>query len=39
MRQTLTNELRVSFKEALPINWRKLNLNAQQNHLALTHSL
>ena len=23
-------------KEALHINWRKLNLNAQQNHLALT---
>ena len=23
-------------KEALHINWRKPNLNAQQNHLALT---
>ena len=26
-------------KEASHINWRKLNLNAQQNHLALTLSL
>ena len=26
-------------EEALHINWRKLNLNAQQNHLALTLSL
>ena len=26
-------------KEALHINWRKPNLNAQQNHLALTLSL
>ena len=25
-------------KEALHINWRKPNLNAQQNHLALTIS-
>ena len=24
-------------KETLHINWRKPNLNAQQNHLALTH--
>ena len=26
----------LKIKEALHINWRKLNLNAQQNHLALT---
>ena len=26
-------------KEALHMNWRKPNLNAQQNHLALTLSL
>ena len=26
-------------EEALHINWRKPNLNAQQNHLALTLSL
>ena len=26
-------------KEALHINWRKPNLNAKQNHLALTPSL
>ena len=26
-------------KEALHINWRKPNLNAQQNHSALTLSL
>ena len=26
-------------KEALHINWRKCNLNAQQNHLAFTLSL
>ena len=30
-------ELKV--KEALHINWSKLNLNGQQNHLALTLSL
>ena len=29
----------VKTKEALHINWRKPNLNAQQNHLALTLSL
>ena len=29
----------VKIKEALHINWRKSNLNAQQNHLALTLSL
>ena len=29
----------VKIKEALHINWRKPNLNAQQNHLALTLSL
>ena len=29
----------LKIKEALHINWRKRNLNAQQNHLALTHSL
>ena len=29
----------LKIKEALHINWRKANLNAQQNHLALTLSL
>ena len=29
----------LKIKEALHINWRKLNLNAQQNHLALTFTL
>ena len=29
----------VVIKEALHINWRKPNINAQQNHLALTLSL
>ena len=29
----------LKIKEALYINWRKPNLNAQQNHLALTLSL
>ena len=29
----------LNIKEALHINWRKPNLNAQQNHLALTLSL
>ena len=29
----------LKIKEALHINWRKPNLNAQQNHLALTVSL
>ena len=29
----------LKIKEALHINWRKPNLNAQQNHLALTLSL
>ena len=29
----------LKIKEALHINWRKPNLNAQQNHLALTFSL
>ena len=29
----------LKFKEALHINWRNPNLNAQQNHLALTFSL
>ena len=28
----------LKIKEALHINWRKPNLNAQQNHLALTLS-
>ena len=26
----------LKIKDVLPINWRKPNLNAQQNHLALT---
>ena len=29
----------LKIKEAWHINWRKPNLNAQQNHLALTLSL
>ena len=29
----------LKIKEPLHINWRKPNLNAQQNHLALTHLL
>ena len=29
----------LKIKEALHINWRKTNLNVQQNHLALTISL
>ena len=29
----------LKIKEGLHINWRKPNLNAQQNHLALTLSL
>ena len=29
----------LKIKEALYINWKKTNLNAQQNHLALTLSL
>ena len=29
----------LKIKESLHINWRKSNLNAQQNHLALTLSL
>ena len=29
----------LKIKEALHINWRKPNLNAQQNHLAFTLSL
>ena len=29
----------LKIKEPLHINWRKPNLNAQQNHLALTFSL
>ena len=29
----------LKIKEALNINWRKTNLNAQQNHLAFTVSL
>ena len=28
----------LKMKEAVHINWRKSNLNVQQNHLALTHS-
>ena len=33
------SKLDLKIKEALRINWRKLNLNVQQNHLALTLSL
>ena len=31
-----SSKLNLKIKEALHINWRKPNLNAQQNHLALT---
>ena len=33
------SKFHLKIKEALHINWRKPNLNAQQNHLALTLSL
>ena len=33
------SKLDLKIKEALYINWRKTNLNAQENHLALTLSL
>ena len=33
------SKFKLRIKEALHINWRKPNLNAQQNHLALTLSL
>ena len=33
------SKLHLKIKEALHINWRKPNLNTQQNHLALTLSL
>ena len=33
------SKFNLKIKEALHINWRKPNLNAQQNHLALTLSL
>ena len=33
------SKLNLKIKETLHIAWRKPNLNAQQNHLALTFSL
>ena len=33
------SEFSLKIKEALHINWRKLNLKAQENHLAFTFSL
>ena len=33
------SKFELKIKEALHINWRKPNLNAQQNHLALTFPL
>ena len=36
---TANSKFDFKFKEAVHINWRKPNLNAQQNHLALTLSL
>ena len=33
------SKLELKIKEALHIDWRKPNLNAQQNHLALSFSL
>ena len=37
--QHANSKFDLKIKEALHINWRKPNLNAQQNHLALTLSL
>ena len=34
-----TSKFDLKIKQALQINWRKPNLNAQENHLALTLSL
>ena len=34
-----SSKVDTKIKKALHINWRKPNLNAQQNHLALTLSL
>ena len=34
--QKANSKFDLKIKEALHINWRKPNLNAQQNHLALT---
>ena len=34
-----TSKFDLKIKQALHINWRKPNLNAQENHLALTLSL
>ena len=33
------SKFNLKIKKALPINWRKPNLNAKQNYLALTLSL
>ena len=35
----INSKFDLKIKEALHINWRKPNLNTQQNHLALTLSL
>ena len=37
--QHANSKFDLKIKEALHINWRKPNLNAQKNHLALTLSL
>ena len=34
----VNSKLDLKIKEALHINWRKPNLNAQKNHLARTHT-
>ena len=39
IRHGANSKLDLKIGEALPINWRKPNLNVQQNHLALTLSL
>ena len=39
IRHGANSKLDLEIGEALPINWRKPNLNVQQNHLALTLSL
>ena len=39
MTDKANSKFNLKIKEALHINWRKPNLNAQQNHLALTLSL
>ena len=39
MTDEANSKIDLKIKEALNINWRNPNLNAQQNHLTLTLSL